>query len=119
MSYFEILCQGSEFHRVDRKSDRSIAIYPAEDGDDDWLRFQEIVAEAKENAGDEYEVLPHTNRMRELISGRLVIAQASKLACEPFSGRTADTMLGNARRRKSGQFGYLLTVCSKRLPAPF
>ena len=66
MSYFEILCQGSEFHRVDRKSDRSIAIYPAEDGNDDWLRFQEIVAEAEENAGDEYEVLPHTNRMRDL-----------------------------------------------------
>jgi len=36
------------------------------DGDDDWLRFQEIVAEAEENAGDEYEVLPHTNRMRDL-----------------------------------------------------
>jgi hypothetical protein len=28
-------------------------------------------------------------------------------------------MLGNGRRRKSGQFGYLLTVCSKRPPAPF
>src|SRR6266446_6289313 len=66
MSYFEVLRQGSEFHRVDRRSDRSIAIYPAEDGDDDWLRFQEIVAEAEENAGDEYEVLPHTNCMREL-----------------------------------------------------
>jgi hypothetical protein len=66
MSYFEILCKGSEFHRVDRKSDRSIAIYPAEDSDDDWLRFQEIVAEAEENAGDEYEILPHTNRMRDL-----------------------------------------------------
>jgi hypothetical protein len=56
MSYFEILRQGSPFHRVDRKSDRSIAIYPAEDGDDDWIRFQQVVAEAEQNAGDEYEV---------------------------------------------------------------
>jgi hypothetical protein len=66
MSYFEILRQGSPFHRVDRKSDRSIAIYPAEDGDDDWIRFQQVVAEAEQNAGDEYEVQPHPQHMRDL-----------------------------------------------------
>jgi hypothetical protein len=66
MSYFEVLCQGSKFHRVDRKSDRSLAIYPAEDSDEYWLGFQELVAAAEENAGDEYEVMPHKNYRRDL-----------------------------------------------------
>jgi hypothetical protein len=66
MSYFEVLRQGSPFHKVRISSERSITILPAGDGDDDWLRFQEVVTEAEENAGDEYEVLPHVNRMRDL-----------------------------------------------------
>ena len=44
-----------------------------------------------------------------LIDGEAVIARDDGLP----------VMLGNGRRRKSGQFGYLLTVCSKRPPAPF
>ena len=44
-----------------------------------------------------------------LIDGEVVIARDDG----------TPVMLGNGRRRKSGQFGYLLTVCSKRPPAPF
>jgi hypothetical protein len=66
MSHFEVLCEGSKFHSVDRKSDRLISIYPADDGDECWLGFQEIIAVAQENAGDEYEVLPHPNSRRDL-----------------------------------------------------
>jgi hypothetical protein len=64
MSFFEVLRQGSPFHKVRINSDRSITILPVDD--DDWLRFQEVVAEAEENADDGYEVLPHVNRMRDL-----------------------------------------------------
>jgi hypothetical protein len=66
MSFFEVLRQGSPFHKVHINSERSITILPVDDGDDDWFRFQEVVAEAEENADDEYEMLPHPNRMRDL-----------------------------------------------------
>jgi hypothetical protein len=66
MSYFEVLRQGSPFHKVRINSERSMMLLPVDDGDDNWLRFQEVVAQAEENAGDEYEVLPHPSSSRDL-----------------------------------------------------
>jgi hypothetical protein len=66
MSDFEMLRQGSPFHKVHINSERAITILPIDDGDDDWIRFQQVVAEVEENAGDEYEVLPHPVRTRDL-----------------------------------------------------
>ena len=43
-----------------------------------------------------------------LIDGEAVIARDDGLP-----------VMLEGRRRRSGQFGYLLTVCSKRPPAPF
>jgi hypothetical protein len=51
MSYFEMLRQGSPFHKVHINSERAITILPVDDGDVDWIRFQQVVAEAEENAG--------------------------------------------------------------------
>jgi hypothetical protein len=66
MGYFEVLRKGSPFHQVYINSERAITILPVDDGDDDWIRFQQVVAEAMENAGDEYAVLPTKNTMRDL-----------------------------------------------------
>ncbi len=66
MSHCEVLRQGSPFHNVRINSERSMTILPVDDGDDDLLRFQEVVSQAEEDAGDEYEVLPHETRARDL-----------------------------------------------------
>jgi hypothetical protein len=42
MSYFEMLRQGSPFHKVHINSERAITILPIDDGDDDWIRFQQL-----------------------------------------------------------------------------
>jgi hypothetical protein len=67
MSYFEMLRQGSPFHRVRINSERSISILPIDDGDDDWIRFQQVVAEAEENAGF---AAPTTNAGSSGLAGR-------------------------------------------------
>jgi hypothetical protein len=58
MSYFQMLRQGSPFHKVHINGEGAITISPVDKGDDAWIRFQQVVAEAEENSGDEYEVKP-------------------------------------------------------------